>query len=471
MKSITIPKTQTYYLQITDREITVNAGVLATVTISAPIPYSINNKPTLVLQPAQSVTLKLNSKNWEISSGSTEANTIPNLVSGYFLTNNGVRLLWSRIVTGVSSVFGRTGDVVSASGDYTASQITNVPAGDIVATTVQAAIDELDTEKQAISGKDASNGYVGLTLLKINFKNVLNTFTSFFTNSNTAARTYTFPDKDGTVAMTSDIPTVTPSALSKTDDTNVTLTLGGTPLTSLLQAVSLTLGWTGILSIVRGGTNSNAALSNNRVMQSSGGAIVEAAAITASRALESDANGIPVASATTATQLSYCDFTSSGQTQLDAITSEQWTEIVMTGGDQTTTSASGQDITELVSGTLSANTRYYFKGVIRTACNNTGGVKFAVTVPAGTTFVCFFTGRLAGSAATANMGSVATAASGTLSGQALNTFSGSAAVYVSVEFTTSATTGVAQFQFASGVAGQTSTIHQDGTLLEYKEIP
>ena len=43
-------------------------------------------------------------------------------------------------------------------------------------------------------------------MFKINFKNVLNTFTSFFTNSNTAARTYTFPDKDGTVAMTSDLP-------------------------------------------------------------------------------------------------------------------------------------------------------------------------------------------------------------------------------------------------------------------------
>jgi hypothetical protein len=44
------------------------------------------------------------------------------------------------------------------------------------------------------------------------------------------------------------IPTVTPSALTKVDDTNVTLTLGGTPATSLLQAVSLTLGWTGTLA-------------------------------------------------------------------------------------------------------------------------------------------------------------------------------------------------------------------------------
>lgn len=74
----------------------------------------------------------------------------------------------------------------------------------------------------------------------------------------------------------------------------------------------------GTLPIARGGTNSTAALNNNRVMQSSGGAIVEAAAITASRALASDANGIPVASATTATELGYVNgVTSAIQTQLN----------------------------------------------------------------------------------------------------------------------------------------------------------
>lgn len=50
-------------------------------------------------------------------------------------------------VSPVSSVFGRTGVVVSNSGDYTALQITNTPAGGISATTVQAAINELDSEK------------------------------------------------------------------------------------------------------------------------------------------------------------------------------------------------------------------------------------------------------------------------------------------------------------------------------------
>ena len=41
---------------------------------------------------------------------------------------------------------------------------------------------------------------------------------------------------------------LTGQALSKVDDTNVTLTLGGTPLTALLKATSLTLGWTGTLA-------------------------------------------------------------------------------------------------------------------------------------------------------------------------------------------------------------------------------
>lgn len=45
-----------------------------------------------------------------------------------------------------------------------------------------------------------------------------------------------------------------PAALTKTDDTNVTLTLGGSASTALLNAASLTLGWTGQLATGRGGT-------------------------------------------------------------------------------------------------------------------------------------------------------------------------------------------------------------------------
>ncbi len=49
------------------------------------------------------------------------------------------------------------------------------------------------------------------------------------------------------------------AALTRVDDTNVTLTLGGTPATSLLAAVSITAGWTGTLAVARGGTGGGSA--------------------------------------------------------------------------------------------------------------------------------------------------------------------------------------------------------------------
>lgn len=73
-----------------------------------------------------------------------------------------------------------------------------------------------------------------------------------------------------------------------------------------------------VLPIANGGTNSGTSLNNNRVVQSSGGAIIEAAAITANRALISDGNGIPTQSATTNTEIGYvAGVTSAVQTQID----------------------------------------------------------------------------------------------------------------------------------------------------------
>jgi hypothetical protein len=53
---------------------------------------------------------------------------------------------------------------------------------------------------------------------------------------------------------TSDIPS---AALTSTNDTNVQITLGGTPNTSLIRAVSLTMGWTGQLAVGRGGSGAS----------------------------------------------------------------------------------------------------------------------------------------------------------------------------------------------------------------------
>lgn len=46
----------------------------------------------------------------------------------------------------VTSVFGRLWNVVATNGDYTASQITNVPSGNLASVTVQAALDELQAD-------------------------------------------------------------------------------------------------------------------------------------------------------------------------------------------------------------------------------------------------------------------------------------------------------------------------------------
>jgi hypothetical protein len=75
-------------------------------------------------------------------------------------------------------------------------------------------------------------------------------------------------DNDTSVATTAFVANavatvaVSPSALTRTNDTNVTATLGGTPAAALLQATSITLGWTGTLATGRGGLGMDASASN-----------------------------------------------------------------------------------------------------------------------------------------------------------------------------------------------------------------
>lgn len=65
---------------------------------------------------------------------------------------------------------------------------------------------------------------------------------------------------------------VTGAALTATNDTNVTITLGGTPATSLLRAASITLGWTGSLAITRGGTGLTTLGTANQLLRVNAGA-------------------------------------------------------------------------------------------------------------------------------------------------------------------------------------------------------
>lgn len=56
------------------------------------------------------------------------------------------------------------------------------------------------------------------------------------------------------------------AALTKVDDTNITLTLGGTPASALLAASSITAGWAGTLAVARGGTGSGTAFTLGSVI-------------------------------------------------------------------------------------------------------------------------------------------------------------------------------------------------------------
>lgn len=100
-----------------------------------------------------------------------------------------------------------------------------------------------------------------LSVLASNFAS--QTANTFLAAPNGSAGTPTFRS-----VLAADVPG---SALTKTDDTNVTLTLGGSPTSALLNAASLTLGWSGQLGISRGGTNTSTAPSAYGVVYGNSG--------------------------------------------------------------------------------------------------------------------------------------------------------------------------------------------------------
>ncbi len=120
-------------------------------------------------------------------------------------------------------------------------------------------------------------------------------FASTFTM--TGITTVTFPTS-GTLATTAQIPTG--AALTKTDDTNVTLTLGGSPTTALVNAASLTLGWTGQLGLTRGGSAASLTASNGGIVYSTSSALaILSGTATAGQMLQSGASTTPAWSTST----------------------------------------------------------------------------------------------------------------------------------------------------------------------------
>lgn len=126
---------------------------------------------------------------------------------------------------------------------HAASAISNTPSGNIAATTVQAAINELDSEKMTnpmtTQGDIIYGGASGApTRLAAGTANQI-----LGMNSGATAPEYKTQS--------------TGSAFTKTDDTNVTVTLGGSHASAVVNAMSIALGWTGQLAISRGGTGTS----------------------------------------------------------------------------------------------------------------------------------------------------------------------------------------------------------------------
>ena len=74
--------------------------------------------------------------------------------------NNQVTYIDSFTNYGVDTIYGKEFVIAASSGRADAASITNTPAGNIAATTVQAAINELDLEKEEALGNPSVDGYV-----------------------------------------------------------------------------------------------------------------------------------------------------------------------------------------------------------------------------------------------------------------------------------------------------------------------
>jgi hypothetical protein len=146
------------------------------------------------------------------------------------------------------------------------------------------------------------------------------------------------------------------------------------------------------------------------------------------------------------------------------------TNLYITTGDQSKTATSTPTIANItgLSVPTSANKRYAFEGFMRVGCNATGGIKFAVTAPAGSTVNFGFMGP-----ANPNVSNGVPqfiSASATLTTFALaNAVTNIGIIKVFGEVTTGATTGTINFGFDSSVNTQTSTIYQSGTNIIFTE--
>lgn len=229
--------------------------------------------------------------------------------AGDWVVNNGTT--WEKLINSVSvpSVFTRTGPIVAEAGDYTAAQVTNAAAGNIIATTVQSAINELDAEKLTnvltsayIFVGDGSNKATGVPL--IGDASIINTgeltisdnaVTAVKINAD-AVETAKIKDAAVTLAKLSAGATGSSGKVLASDGTNLvwasgltnTLTTGSIFVGTANVATALDAKADGQILIGNGTTIASQAISGDASLTNTGVLTLVADAVTATK-LASDA--------------------------------------------------------------------------------------------------------------------------------------------------------------------------------------
>jgi hypothetical protein len=209
------------------------SGTVTSVALSAPTGFTVSGSPITT-----SGTLALSF---------TTGYGIPPLMtgnSGKFLTTNGTTMSWVNIagtdVTGAALTSTNDTNVQITLGGTPSTALLRA-ASLTMGWTGQLAVGRGGTGAATLTGVVIGNAAANMTA-------VAGTAGQFL-RRNTANTAYEFRTLQG--------GDIAGSELTKTDDTNVTISLGGTPASALLQPVSLTMGWTGQLSVSRGGTGAS----------------------------------------------------------------------------------------------------------------------------------------------------------------------------------------------------------------------
>jgi hypothetical protein len=133
-------------------------------------------------------------------------------------------------------------------------------------------------------------------------------------------------------------------------------------------------------------------------------------------------------------------------------------------GDQSTTSTTAVDITDIVSNTLTSG-KYSVSGSIGVGSTTSAGLKIGITIPSGATMRIRATDR--GSTQNNAVNEIFSA-SGVLSSSNFAQLNGDSVVFFEGTITIGATSGSVQFIFAKTTSG-TATIYDEGTQIKLEK--